>query len=836
VLGRGFTKKDGLVYLTKGNFCLIYSTYLDYLFYLKRRSFDDRLYYQTTIFTLALFRIWKALGTEGFVDYLKVCFYVLNSFLGGKILPNTEGQKVLVKLSNGLPYVIPPHFRRMIREGNLDYIHITSSIFYSYKAIGLTYGSPDLTSITQPPITGLEETPVFQDFWMFVPRYLSRNFIREDDKLSDFSCTEITGMSAGPNGNPSTLFRRADYYFLRRHNPQVFNSLIKFCQSIQHHFFLTEIQSYSYRQLYELACDRNAKWEFSKEAYIGRLCTKYEAAGKIRIFAIGDFWSQWGLKPLHDYMVTILKRINQDATFDQDGSLDRFVKNNIGKRFWSFDLKSATDTIPKQLYFPILSALVGDQAAVAWFDIMDRPFRLPKEIFDRLEKGQETTVRYGRGQPMGLLSSWTSLAILHHTLVAYAYNRATGRMRVPDNYYVVLGDDIAIADEQLAMEYLAVCKEFHIELSIPKSYTDTTIVNFASRIISNDGTDYSPVSLKEIVRATKLDRKAELAYRLQRRGFIQVGLNNLFRAFFVRRTWLQESPLLVKGTFSSYGMRVYRVLLQPTGHNSLTLLNYILGLTPNLSLSTVPGMDIELTDKAITGFYILNDLPAKLQLPYIFVTKLNSFLDKKIEEWRNSIKINYDYIPFQKVSYKRRLPYMGVVNDITGNPETADFHSILTQYRSQPVNEVELLNRQGLRAFDLEMSFLAHSETMRTAIDALRNDINNLRLMKGKTVAEFITEKFKVVMRLPKLYAPFSEKQVWEAKKSAQVKDQLMAFGKFSLYERILARELLRSFLPEIPGLTSPPFASFGHRRKRRKTDKSYRSKRKIRSKRTRAT
>jgi len=50
---------------------------------------------------------------------------------------------------------------------------------------------------------------------------------------------------------------------------------------------------------------------------LGRLATKDEPAGKIRVFAMVDAWTQWIMRPFHDMVFYILKFIPQDGTFDQ---------------------------------------------------------------------------------------------------------------------------------------------------------------------------------------------------------------------------------------------------------------------------------------------------------------------------------------------------------------------------------------------------------------------------------------------------------------------------------------------------------------------------------------
>jgi hypothetical protein len=68
-------------------------------------------------------------------------------------------------------------------------------------------------------------------------------------------------------------------------------------------------------------------WLFLGEAFrplhgnIRRLHFIPEAAGKVRVIAIADCWTQWLLKPLHDWIFACLSCIPQDGTFDQEAPL-----------------------------------------------------------------------------------------------------------------------------------------------------------------------------------------------------------------------------------------------------------------------------------------------------------------------------------------------------------------------------------------------------------------------------------------------------------------------------------------------------------------------------------
>jgi hypothetical protein len=95
---------------------------------------------------------------------------------------------------------------------------------------------------------------------------------------------------------------------------------------------------------------------------LGQLQLKEEAAGKIRVFAMVDLWTQSALKPLHDFLFSILQRIPNDATFNQGSSVKRCAeKVKISKKSFGYDLSAATDRLPIDLQVAILTAFFGNE-------------------------------------------------------------------------------------------------------------------------------------------------------------------------------------------------------------------------------------------------------------------------------------------------------------------------------------------------------------------------------------------------------------------------------------------------------------------------------------------
>jgi hypothetical protein len=54
--------------------------------------------------------------------------------------------------------------------------------------------------------------------------------------------------------------------------------------------------------------------------YVGQLSRKKEAAGKVRVFAMVDIWTQSLLKPLHMMLTSFLASLPNDGTKNQIAS------------------------------------------------------------------------------------------------------------------------------------------------------------------------------------------------------------------------------------------------------------------------------------------------------------------------------------------------------------------------------------------------------------------------------------------------------------------------------------------------------------------------------------
>jgi hypothetical protein len=66
--------------------------------------------------------------------------------------------------------------------------------------------------------------------------------------------------------------------------------------------------------------------------FLGKLGFKKEAAGKVRVFAMVDCFTQWLMEPLHRAIFQVLRVIPQDGTHDQVKPLDRLIERQRSLR------------------------------------------------------------------------------------------------------------------------------------------------------------------------------------------------------------------------------------------------------------------------------------------------------------------------------------------------------------------------------------------------------------------------------------------------------------------------------------------------------------------------
>jgi len=217
----------------------------------------------------------------------------------------------------------------------------------------------------------------------------------------------------------------------------------------------------------------------------GRLHFLQEGGGKTRVICIPDIWTQTVLKPIHDYLMRVLKRFPCDGTFSHNLLAKKVRKYTKTGKLNCYDLRAATDRMPVDLQQKVLEKLLGENLSTLWKTLLvDRDINYPG--------GQ---LRYAVGQPMGMLSSWPAMAITHHAIINYAKT---------EKFYAVIGDDMAIASKNGTERYEEVLNILGMEISKEKSIKSNDKNNLgeiAKRLFINGG-EISPIPPDILVKST----------------------------------------------------------------------------------------------------------------------------------------------------------------------------------------------------------------------------------------------------------------------------------------------------------------------------------------------
>jgi len=458
-----------------------------------------------------IIEIWDNNGAVHCVDYLKNSFIATVQYLAG------ERKTSPVKLANHLPCIIPGSLRQAIRRREVPVLRTVLTILSCYRVMKCT-PRLKLNTITDA-FTGISET-LNESRIIEILRP-----VKDDFKIENNHKSLRYSQSAGPNHHNSLLSLGWDALWLI--TSDIYSSFEKYALATNQSWLVLLLQrevqsmvklisewssnSRTYVEpsvisdtnsdaddsssmdqdgLFTGRCI-NARFPVDTITYLrslqvigGRLSKKNEPAGKVRVFAITDGWTQTLLKPLHDAIFQFLKTLPQDGTWDQGAPVDRLVgllADRDDKFSASYDLSAATDRLPVKLQIQCLKVLIGE-AASCWADILvKRPWYLSTSAHEVVP----APIFYQVGQPMGALSSWGMLALTHHVIVQYSAI-ACGYKPWEFTDYALLGDDIVICNRKVATSYHTLMTEvLGVVINPSKSIvSESGLFEFAKRLVS----------------------------------------------------------------------------------------------------------------------------------------------------------------------------------------------------------------------------------------------------------------------------------------------------------------------------------------------------------------
>ena len=248
---------------------------------------------------------------------------------------------------------------------------------------------------------------------------------------------------------------------------------------------LTSSWPFALRQIPRLDIMTSREKAHCQYGYIGRVFCRVQKDGKHRFFYAPSQWQQFLLGPWAKSLYAALQRIPQDCTFDQGKGVSK-VESWLreGKKVYSFDLSSATDRFPLALSRQVLMDLSRTPNMRMWIDTFSILSRIPAQAGYTGSTLGMSGVQWKVGQPLGAIPSFAVFALTHHAVMRGLYSGDPTTCP-----YVILGDDLVIADEDLAAKYRSLMHLLGVDIS-DTNYIKKKIGEFAGRIIDSTGWEY----------------------------------------------------------------------------------------------------------------------------------------------------------------------------------------------------------------------------------------------------------------------------------------------------------------------------------------------------------
>jgi hypothetical protein len=478
-----------------------------------------------------VFSLYRANGLLFVSQYLSSCQVSLMRFMSES--PGLEDSDRLTTwcscTRSGLPRIIPSSHRKILRKRDDKAQHVARiylTIFGFSRVYVRKKTHPDLSNIqkkfTLNPKDGYLWRSIQQALRISLPEFLYSCFpcAREIrigmDWRPSWSSGPVVGKAKDMTNIMSLGLDASSYEELHSRTKDLLKTLPKGAARnprIQAPRTLLDLGEFWYAtRIHEIgktldAVDPEAFVEFCSAASpkdkeqlklfrlstFGKLGRKYEGGGKVRVFTIIDSIRQSCLRPVHDWCMSVLRRIPQDGTFDQVAPLRLLTKTvNYEGPMFCFDLTAATDRFPARIQLELLIWAFGPECALSWLRIIrSRPFDVPWK-----GKSGRSFVSFMVGQPLGAFSSWPVFALTHHLLIQYCADAPSSGKWF--NRYALLGDDLVIADKEVAIRYKDLMRCLGVGISAKKSLiSDKCCVEFAKRFMMGRN-DLSPISFKSV--------------------------------------------------------------------------------------------------------------------------------------------------------------------------------------------------------------------------------------------------------------------------------------------------------------------------------------------------
>jgi hypothetical protein len=251
----------------------------------------------------------------------------------------------------------------------------------------------------------------------------------------------------------------------------------------------------------------NLYQELQKPPLVGKIGNIQEKGLKLRSVANPFRILQHTLFPLGTFLYGSLKRLNTDCTYDQQKGHD-FIKSELtkGRTMYAYDLSNATDRFPLKIQVKLIEDILNSLRRVGPgplstlglppqteegkldIDELKQQLKLLQEVSrgrwyapDLAFYSKSQYLQWRTGQPLGLFPSFAMFALAHNILLKNISDEHNA-----GDCFRVLGDDVIISDERVALSYKKVLDKLGCKISEDKSIISDKFGEFAGMITTKD--------------------------------------------------------------------------------------------------------------------------------------------------------------------------------------------------------------------------------------------------------------------------------------------------------------------------------------------------------------
>jgi hypothetical protein len=296
-------------------------------------------------------------GAVFVVQYLKVGQLAIQKAIARTPLSSMKEVSVFPfprLTEDGLPVFINSVDRGLIRSGHSSVIRFWLTLFSVYRVITLP-GVLKLNTITDTPGYDKDKMQSIADLisMKWDPSMLNISILKQEPEL-------LLLESASAGSKVSLLDYSATAFKLSQ--TPLFETFTAYAQLLGYDQIMTNIklvlQDDRLQLLWNNRIDTGHKAGIPF-GQLGKLSAKDEPAGKVRIFAMIDPWTQSILKPLHNVIFNLLERLPNDAMRDQQAAVQRAMsKATASNQSFGYDLSAATDRLPLDFQISILNTVL----------------------------------------------------------------------------------------------------------------------------------------------------------------------------------------------------------------------------------------------------------------------------------------------------------------------------------------------------------------------------------------------------------------------------------------------------------------------------------------------